>query len=156
MATLRSGSPGQTQALAARLGALVQPRDVLTLSGPLGAGKTCFVQGLARGLAVPPEERVASPTFNIVIEHAGRVPLYHVDLYRIVDERELDEIGLDAYLSGAGVCAVEWMENFPSRAPRDRLEIALAFVAGEEEARTIRVEAHGMRSERLLEAWLGE
>jgi tRNA threonylcarbamoyladenosine biosynthesis protein TsaE len=153
--TVRSGSPAETQALAERLGARVAPGDVLELRGPLGAGKTCFVQGLARGLGVPAEERVASPTFNIVIEHAGRIPLYHVDLYRIGEERELDEIGLDAYLSGEGVCAVEWLESFPARAPRERLTIALAFVEGEAEARGIEVTAHGGRAEKLLAEWLG-
>jgi tRNA threonylcarbamoyladenosine biosynthesis protein TsaE len=152
---MRTSSPAETQALAERLGALVASGDVLELAGPLGAGKTCFVQGLARGLGVPPEERVASPTFNIVIEHAGRIPLYHVDLYRIVEASELDEIGLEAYLSGEGVCAVEWLESFPSRAPHDRLTIALAFVEGEGEAREIVVTAHGERAEKLAKDWLG-
>ncbi len=132
----------------------MQAGDVLALSGPLGAGKTAFVQGLARGLGVR-ERRVASPTFNIVLEYQGRVPLYHVDLYRMADESELPEIGLDHYLYGDGVCAVEWMDKFPARAPRDHLRVAIAFVPGEPRRRTLSVEATGPRARALAGAWLG-
>lgn len=98
---------------------------MVALVGTLGAGKTCFTQGLALGLGVPPDERVASPTFTIVSEHAGRVPLYHMDLYRLGDEGELGELGLESYLHGAGVCAVEWMDRFPHLAPDDHLRVTL-------------------------------
>ena len=78
-----SHSPQETQALGERLGRVLMAGDVVSLVGELGAGKTCFVQGLARGLGVPAERRIASPTFTIVNEHFGRLTLFHVDLYRL-------------------------------------------------------------------------
>src|SRR5438094_844590 len=108
--------------------------DVLALVGPLGAGKTTFVQGLARGLGVPPDRHVASPTFALVNEHPGRVPLVHADLYRIEDARELLELGLSDAFDRAAV-AIEWLDRFPDAAPADRLEIAIAFAPGD--ARTL-------------------
>src|SRR4051794_29693301 len=94
-------SPEETQALGERLGRVLEAGDVISLGGGLGAGKTCFVQGLAPGLGVPAERRISSPTFTIVNEHAGRLTLYHVDLYRLEEERELREIGLVDYLEAA-------------------------------------------------------
>jgi tRNA threonylcarbamoyladenosine biosynthesis protein TsaE len=111
------------RALGAAVGRVLEAGDVLSLIGPLGAGKTCFVQGLAVGLGVDPARRIASPTFTIVNEHPGRAPLYHVDLYRLEEEKELEQIGLREYLAGAGVAAVEWFDRFPSWKPTERLEI---------------------------------
>lgn len=148
---VRSAGPSETQRLAARLGKLCRGGDVLQISGDLGAGKTCFVQGLARGLEVPAGTRVTSPTFNIVLEYAGRVPLHHLDLYRLGDEGELREIGFDHYAYGGGVCAVEWMERFPSLAPPERLAIELAIDGPR--ARTLTVTGHGARGVELEQAW---
>jgi tRNA threonylcarbamoyladenosine biosynthesis protein TsaE len=152
--TRETNSETETQRLAARLGKLVQPGDVLALVGTLGVGKTCFVQGLAKGLGVPARERVASPTFNIVLPHEGRIPLYHVDLYRMVDPGELSEIGLDHYLYGDGVCAVEWLDRFPELAPKERLSIELS-IAGPRR-RMLSVVDHGARAAALAQAWLDE
>src|SRR3954463_3562303 len=128
--TLTAATAADTQAIAERLGRVLAAGDVLALIGPLGAGKTTFVQGLARGLDVPPERHVASPTFALVNEHPGRVPLVHADLYRIEDARELAELGLvDAFDRAAVV--IEWLDRFPDAAPADRLEIAIAFAEGE-------------------------
>ncbi|MSP63902.1 MAG: tRNA (adenosine(37)-N6)-threonylcarbamoyltransferase complex ATPase subunit type 1 TsaE [Myxococcales bacterium] len=151
MKRINTRGPGETRRLAARLGKLVRPGDVLALSGGLGAGKTCFVQGFARGLGVAKGTRIASPTFNIVLEYPARIPLHHIDLYRLTDECELAEIGLDHYLYGAGVCAVEWLDRFPALAPPDRLEIELT-IAGPR-ARTLTVTGHGPRGAALLAAW---
>jgi len=137
-----------TRQLGRRLGALLQPGDVLGLDGPLGAGKTCLVQGLARGLGVPPEVAVGSPTFTLVNQYAGQPPrqspgrpdgpasppvaaaplpltLYHVDLYRLESARELDELGLWEAAESGGVMAVEWLARFPQALPADRLELTL-------------------------------
>jgi tRNA threonylcarbamoyladenosine biosynthesis protein TsaE len=149
----RLESPAATQRLAAALGRLVEPGQVIALVGDLGAGKTCFVQGLARGLGVPREERVASPTFNIVLEHRGRLPLYHVDLYRIASPDELPELGLESIFAGEGVSAVEWMDRHPELAPADHLELRLS-IAGPRERR-IEAIPHGPRSQELVERWLG-
>src|SRR4051812_12913084 len=102
----------ETQALGARLGSAVEAGDVILLKGPFGAGKTTFVQGLARGLGV--EDQVTSPSFVIACEYQGRIPLYHVDLYRL---DEMDATTLEAlaeYFGGDGVCAVEWPDTVPA------------------------------------------
>ncbi|HRI54555.1 MAG TPA: tRNA (adenosine(37)-N6)-threonylcarbamoyltransferase complex ATPase subunit type 1 TsaE [Pseudomonadota bacterium] len=137
-----------TRRLGQRLGALLQPGDVLGLDGPLGAGKTCLVQGLARGLGVPPEVAVSSPTFTLVNQYVGQyfgqylgqpagqasapvaaallpLTLYHVDLYRLESPRELDELGLWEAAESGGVMAVEWLARFPQALPVDRLELTL-------------------------------
>jgi len=146
----------ETRRLGERLGRVARAGDVIALLGTLGAGKTCFTQGLALGLGVPPDERVASPTFTIVSEHAGRVPLYHIDLYRLGDEGELAEIGLEGYLGGDGVAAVEWMDRFPRLAPADHLEVRLALDADARSStrRVLTARATGPRSSSLLAAWL--
>jgi tRNA threonylcarbamoyladenosine biosynthesis protein TsaE len=146
--TLSAATAADTQAIAERLGRLLQPGDVLALVGPLGAGKTTFVQGLARGLEVPPDRHVASPTFALVNEHPGRVPLVHADLYRIEDPRELAELGLiDAYDRAA--VAIEWLDRFPDAAPSDRLQITIAFADGD--ARTLTLTPAGPRSAALVD-----
>jgi tRNA threonylcarbamoyladenosine biosynthesis protein TsaE len=108
--THTSNSEAETRAIAARLAADLEPGDIVLLSGDLGAGKTAFVRGLAEGLSLDPDE-VTSPTFTLVHEYrGGRLPLIHVDLYRL-DRAELDEIGLDQDLATKGVTAVEWSER---------------------------------------------
>jgi tRNA threonylcarbamoyladenosine biosynthesis protein TsaE len=125
------------QAIAERLGRALQAGDVLALIGPLGAGKTTFVQGLARGLGVPADRHVASPTFALVNEHPGRVPLVHADLYRVNDARELEELGLTDAFDRAAV-AIEWLDRFPDAAPAERLEIEIAIEADGTRAITFR------------------
>jgi tRNA threonylcarbamoyladenosine biosynthesis protein TsaE len=105
-----STSEAETRAIAAALAPTLLPGAVVLLSGDLGAGKTAFVRGLAEGLALDPDE-VTSPTFTLVHEYrGGRLPLIHVDLYRL-DRADLDEIGLDQDLAATGVVAVEWSER---------------------------------------------
>jgi tRNA threonylcarbamoyladenosine biosynthesis protein TsaE len=105
-----SRSEAETRAIAAALAPTLAPGAVILLSGDLGAGKTAFVRGLAEGLALDPDE-VTSPTFTLVHEYrGGRLPLIHVDLYRL-DRADLDEIGLDQDLAEKGVTAVEWAER---------------------------------------------
>jgi len=143
-----TATAAETQAIAERLGRLLAPGDVLALVGPLGAGKTTFVQGLARGLDVPPDRHVASPTFALVNEHPGRVPLVHADLYRIEDARELAELGLTDAFDRAAV-AIEWLDRFPDAAPAERLEITLAFADGE--GRTLTFTPAGARATALVD-----
>jgi len=140
---LTAATAADTQAIAERLGRLLSAGDVLALIGPLGAGKTTFVQGLARGLEVAPDRHVASPTFALVNEHPGRVSLVHADLYRIEHERELAELGLvDAFDRAAVV--IEWLDRFPDAAPAERLEITIAFAEGD--ARTLTLKPIGTRA----------
>lgn len=110
-------SPDDTQALAAQVAAQLVPGSVLRLDGPLGAGKTCFVQGLARGLGVPSHVRIHSPTFTLLNIYDGRLPLYHFDWYRLEREQELASLDLEEYFDGAGISVVEWGEKFPAVFP---------------------------------------
>jgi tRNA threonylcarbamoyladenosine biosynthesis protein TsaE len=107
--TYRTESAEQTEALGAILAQRLQGGEIIAYTGDLGAGKTAFTRGLARGLGIT--ERVTSPTFNIVNEYdSGRLPLFHFDMYRLGSSDELYDIGWEDYLSRGGVCAVEWSE----------------------------------------------
>ena len=143
--------PKQTAACAQALGGVVRPGDLLGLRGDLGAGKTAFVQGLARGLAVPQELRVTSPTFTLVNEYrGGRIDLIHADLYRIENAAELDQLGLYEACDSGDVVAIEWCEKYPVL-PVDHLLITLSVVS--ETVRRLVAEAHGPTSEALLALW---
>ena len=134
-----------------RLGALVRPGDVLGLVGELGAGKTALVKGLAEGLGIDPTH-VASPTFTLVNEHRhGRIPLHHVDLYRLERADDLIELGLEELVGGEGVCAIEWIDRFPTVGGDDWLEVRIEFAA--EDAREVRLLPHGSRSTELAAEW---
>ena len=113
MATFISHSPAETEALGERFGRTVKPGQVIALSGDLGAGKTQFVRGLARGLGVP--GRVHSPTFTLVNEYGGgRLQLFHLDLYRLETAQQMLNAGIEDYLSPAGVAVIEWAERLPA------------------------------------------
>ena len=128
-AILSCASIEATQGLAARIARCATPGTVLALSGDLGAGKTCFIQGLAAGLGV--EGPVTSPTFIMVAEHAGRLPLYHVDLYRTESLGEIRRLGLEEMLDGAGVTAIEWAERAEPLLPPRTVRIHISG-AGDE------------------------
>lgn len=121
-----STSPEETRAIAKEIARGLAPGSVLILTGDLGAGKTEFVKGLAKGLGI--DDPVTSPTFTLVHEYRGaQVTLYHLDLYRLNSEKELDEIGFDDCLSAGGICAVEWGNKYPARLPKGCLEIRLTI-----------------------------
>jgi tRNA threonylcarbamoyladenosine biosynthesis protein TsaE len=149
---LRAETAEAMQALGERLGRALEAGDVVALVGPLGAGKTTFVQGLARGTGVPADRHVASPTFALVNEHPGRVALVHADLYRIASERELLELGLDDAFDRAAV-AIEWLDRFPEVAPADRLELTIAFEP--DGARRLTLAGAGPRGDALVHAMGG-
>lgn len=132
--TYRSRSEQDTSDIAAELGSRLAPGALVLLMGGLGVGKTVFVRGLARGLGVDPE-LVSSPTFTIVHEYPGRVPLYHVDLYRLAPD-EVDDIGVDQLGEGRGVIAVEWADRWPHRQPSG-LSVTIADAGGDERNITI-------------------
>jgi tRNA threonylcarbamoyladenosine biosynthesis protein TsaE len=148
--SLHSRSPAETRALGRHLGALLRGGDAIGLTGPLGAGKTCLVQGLAEGLEVDTRVPVTSPTFVLVAEYPGRVWLRHADFYRVESYARLLDAGFDDLLDATGVLVVEWPERFPEVLPRDRLEIRIDPGPGPEE-RQIRIGARGERSEQIQE-----
>ena len=117
--------PGDTENLAASLAPGLKAGDVLLLSGSLGAGKTCFTRGLGKGLGLDPD-LVLSPTFQLVRElRGGRLPLFHVDLYRLTGPAEAGRLGLDEYFDGDGVTVVEWPERLGPLAPRQSWLVAI-------------------------------
>ena len=119
-----SNSEGETEDLGRRLGLRLGPGAVVAYTGDLGAGKTAFTRGLARGLDI--SERVTSPTFTIVNEYeGGRLPLFHFDLYRLGSSDELFDIGWEDYLARGGVCAVEWSENVADALEEDAIRVDL-------------------------------
>jgi tRNA threonylcarbamoyladenosine biosynthesis protein TsaE len=149
---LNSDGPETTHRLGRSLGPHLAPGDVIALVGTLGAGKTVFAQGVAAGLGV--DEGVTSPTFTLINEYAGRLPLYHVDLYRLAGPVDAGAIGLEEYLGGDGVALVEWPERAPALLPDDHLVVAL-YLGATPESRRLHVAATGERHRRLLAALRG-
>jgi len=153
---LRSQSVAETHALGQLLGEHAVPGDIVLLHGPLGSGKTALAQGIARGLGVA--GTVNSPTFTIVKEYAGRLPLYHLDLYRLDDPEELETLGFASYFEGDGVAVVEWAERGEAPGvnpvwPRAWLRITLSRVSADE--RLLRCTAAGAGGEALLRMLAG-
>ena len=118
-----SRNESETEKIGESLAARLQAGTVLAYRGGLGAGKTAFTRGLAKGLGC--EGRVTSPTFTIVNEYEGRLPLFHFDMYRLGDEDELFDIGWEDYLNRGGVCAVEWSEQVPGALPEDAVHVVI-------------------------------
>jgi len=134
---IETGSQTETERAGEGLGRTLRSGDVVLLYGDLGAGKTAFVRGLARGIDADPEQ-VSSPTFTIVQEYAGKstnVTLFHVDLYRL-EAPEIDDLGLEDLVSGAGIVAIEWAERWRGR-PDDAIEVTLKDLGDERRALTI-------------------
>ena len=129
-----TNSPEETEALGARLARALEPGAVVAFTGDLGAGKTAFVRGLARGLGI--RDRVTSPTFTVVNEYeGGRLPLFHFDLYRLGSADELFDIGWEDYLARGGVCAVEWSERMEELLEPGTIRVDLR--RGEDEDRRV-------------------
>jgi len=143
-----SKSPRETIRLGRALGSLLQAGDVVCLIGDLGSGKTCLAQGIAQGLEIDPSQGVTSPTFTLIHEFLGRLPLYHFDLYRLRGPEELWDLGPEEYFYGQGVTVIEWAEKARGIVPGERLDIELKRV-GENE-REIKLVPHGPRFQALL------
>lgn len=144
---LVSSSQQDTDGLGRAIGRNLRGGETIALYGPLGAGKTALVRGIAQGLGAE-SSAVSSPTFVMIHEYQGRLPLAHVDLYRVRSSRELDSTGLLDYFSGATVTAVEWADKGATVLPSDRLDIVLSHRAPR--IRVIRLRATGPMSARLL------
>jgi len=122
--TYVSHSVGETEHIGQQLGQSLQPGAVVAYIGGLGMGKTAFTRGLARGIGC--QDRVTSPTFTIVNEYEGRLPLFHFDMYRLSDSDALFDIGWEDYLDRGGVCAVEWSENVSDALPDGTIYVTIA------------------------------
>lgn len=121
MLEITSRSVEDTKNLGFKLAKLLKPGDIICFEGDLGAGKTAFTQGIAHGLGI--DDYVTSPTFNIIQEYQGRIPLYHMDVYRINDVEEMEDLGYEEYFFGRGVVVIEWAEKIKEIIPREKLWI---------------------------------
>ena len=137
-------SPQKTKALAEMIGRAVSAGTLITLSGDLGAGKTTFTQGLAKGLDI--DKKVTSPTFTIMKEYKGRLPLYHIDAYRL--ENITQDLGFEDYIDGDGVCVIEWA-NFIEYVLPDQL-LNIEFTINDDDSRTLTLQGHGEKYEEVI------
>ena len=126
--TFKTETPEETQALGEKLGRTLKQGDVIALIGDLGTGKTCLTQGIARGAGIAPNEIVSSPSYILINEYSGTVPIYHIDLYRLENSEEIAELGLSEYIEGDGICIIEWAERMSDALPDTciRIHITLA------------------------------
>ena len=121
--TLFTNTPEETQRFGQELAGELQPGTVIALIGDLGSGKTCLTQGICMGLGV--QDYVTSPSFTLINEYDGRLPVYHFDFYRINTPEEAFDLGCDEYFYGEGVCIIEWAEKVESFLPENRIEIRI-------------------------------
>lgn len=149
---VQTTSVEETEALGQALGQVAKPGDIVGLSGDLGAGKTQFTRGVARGLDADERYRVVSPTFTLINEHPGRVKLIHVDLYRLSDPEEMMEIGLFDYMGGDGICVIEWFERLEEDRPSEYLSITMEAI--DDEVRIFTIEGSTDRYRQRISDWL--
>lgn len=121
-----TNSAEETVELGRKIGSKLKPRDILALYGTLGAGKTTLIQGIAQGLGV--KDYVTSPTFILINEYQGSCPFYHVDLYRLNDEAEIEDLGILEYFEKDGVCVIEWAEKMEELLPKYTKQIKIELV----------------------------
>ncbi len=147
---IETSTAEQTRAFGRHLGSAIQTSTVVGLFGDLGCGKTVLVQGLAGGLGVPEDQYVTSPSYTLINEYAGRLPLYHIDLYRLAGGDDAEAIGLFDLLNQPGVFAVEWAQRLDTKMLGRHLAVTIVWVDGQR--RTIMVEAHGKNLQTLVAA----
>jgi tRNA threonylcarbamoyladenosine biosynthesis protein TsaE len=133
----------------ARLGQLVKGGEIIGLVGELGAGKTCFVRGVAQGLDVSKDAWIRSPTFTLINEYHGRLAVYHIDLYRVESREALEGLNLREYLYAEGVSLIEWFEKLPADEVDEYLEVGLAYANGN--GRQLTFSAHGERYLKIID-----
>lgn len=144
---LKTKGVRETISIGRTLGKSLSAGDVICLTGELGTGKTCFVKGLAGGLGIK-GKIVTSPTFIIIREYKGRIPLYHIDLYRIGFVDDIRDIGMEEMIYGHGVTAIEWAERIKDILPDERIDVTLKYV--DEKTRNIGVKAFGLHHKEVL------
>jgi tRNA threonylcarbamoyladenosine biosynthesis protein TsaE len=143
-----SRSLRHTKSFGVRLARLLEGGEIIGLVGELGAGKTGFVRGVAEGLEVGTDAWIRSPTFTLINEYHGRLPIYHIDLYRVGSRAELESLNLREYLYADGVSLIEWFEYLPPEEVDEFLEVRLTYA--ERSKRKLTFTAHGQRYERIL------
>lgn len=142
-------SASETIRLGKKIGGLLHPGDVVALAGELGAGKTQFIKGLAAGVGVGNPTYVSSPSFTLINEYPGKVPFYHIDLFRLENQKEAEGLGLEDYLDGGGITAIEWADKIPDLLPKEMLSIHIVYTG--KNTRSIEIIGKGKRYEELVE-----
>ena len=146
---VRTKSSHDTVELGKKIGRLLGRGDVVALVGELGTGKTHLIKGLAAGAGVKRFSYISSPSFTLIHEYPGKVPVTHVDLFRLRTEREAEDLGLEEYFQGPGVTAIEWADKIPSLLPKDVLCIHLTHTG--ERTRSIEIIGEGSRYEERVD-----
>jgi tRNA threonylcarbamoyladenosine biosynthesis protein TsaE len=145
---IETSSPEETGLIGEKLGFLLRAGDMICLYGGLGAGKTCFAQGIARGLGI--KETVTSPTFTLINEHYGRLPFFHMDVYRLDSIMEMDDLGYEEYFCNGGVTLIEWAEKINELLPEERLDVKINRCPAGEDIRQIDFSPLGERYRLLV------
>jgi tRNA threonylcarbamoyladenosine biosynthesis protein TsaE len=136
--TVTSRNPEETFRIGRIIGRNLIEKDVVALVGELGAGKTCLTQGIARGLGVPDEYQITSPSFTLINEYQGRMMLYHFDLYRLARASEMDDMGYEEYIFGRGATVIEWADRATGILPDETLFVSINYTdEGDENERDI-------------------
>lgn len=148
MLEIISDTPHETERIGSLAGEMLKNGDVVALSGELGTGKTTLIKGIAQAMGFDSGE-VASPSFTFINEYDGPLSLFHIDLYRLENEKELYEIGFEEYMKGDGVVVIEWADKVPHAVPKESLWITLRYL--DAERREIIVMARGARYEKIIE-----
>ena len=144
-------SPSETIRVGKNIGTRLLPGDVVALVGELGAGKTQFIKGLAAGVGMGNPTYISSPSFTLINEYPGKIPFYHVDLFRLEREKEAEELGLEDYFQGGGITAIEWADKIPSLLPKEMLFIHIAYTG--KNTRSLEIIGKGKRYEELVSSF---
>jgi len=145
---IHTQSTRETIQIGKRIGKLLRAGDVIALVGELGSGKTHLIKGLAAGVGVERSNRITSPSFTLIHEYQGRIPFFHVDLFRLATEGEAEELGLEEYFVRGGVTAIEWADKIAELLPKELIWISLRSLGAE--TRVIRLRGKGKRCETLV------
>ncbi len=149
MVTIDTHSPEETRYLGQILGKTLIPGMVITLDGDLGSGKTTFVQGIGKGLGISEKDYITSPTYNLINEYSGRHCLFHIDLYRLMDPLEIDELGLEEIIYSQGISAIEWADRLPDKTLTSYLSVRIMITG--EETRKVTITACGLENTDWIE-----
>jgi tRNA threonylcarbamoyladenosine biosynthesis protein TsaE len=145
---IQTKNTSETIRLGKRIGGHLSPGDVVALAGELGTGKTQLIKGLVAGVGAGKPTYITSPSFTLINEYRGKIPFYHIDLYRLNSEKEARELGLEEYFQGEGITAVEWADKIPSLLPKEMLSIHIHYTG--KHTRSVQIIAKGKRYEELI------
>jgi len=145
---LQTQSTSETIRIGKRIGELLHRGDVVALLGELGAGKTQLIKGLAKGAGVKNSKYITSPSFTLINEYSGKIPFYHIDLFRLNGEREAEGLGLEEYLHGQGITAIEWADRILPLLPEETLRIHIHYTG--KHSRSIEIVGKGERFQELM------